>query len=184
MIIKKRKHTKLICPICNMEYWKADSEIKRNATLNRLNFCTNSCTAQYRRPLREDLNNYAHSKNNIEHLRKLNMNKPVRFAYYINNTVRKRQEVTIDEEYLKNLWETQQSICPYTGIKLSLRTQETKINHNTPYIYASLDRIDSSLGYIPGNVEFVSSGINLLKNKFSKKSVLDFINGLRHSVST
>lgn len=40
---------------------------------------------------------------------------------------------------------------------------------------ASLDRIDSSKGYIEGNVEFVCSAINLAKNNFSKEAMVSFL---------
>lgn len=42
-------------------------------------------------------------------------------------------------------------------------------NHNNPIFTASVDRIDSSKGYIPGNIQFVSTCINYLKNTMSDK---------------
>jgi hypothetical protein len=98
------------------------------------------------------------------------------FNYYLRKVVKNRQLVTIDSQYLKELWEKQKGICPYTNIKLKLQVLSQSIDKNNPYIYASLDRIDSSKGYIQGNVEFVSLGINLLKNKYSKDCVINFIN--------
>jgi hypothetical protein len=42
-------------------------------------------------------------------------------------------------------------------------------------ILASLDRIDSSKGYIEGNIEFVCLAINYAKNGFSKEETQNFI---------
>lgn len=39
---------------------------------------------------------------------------------------------------------------------------------------ASLDRIDSSIGYIPGNIRFVSVMANYCKNSFSDQEVFEF----------
>lgn len=40
---------------------------------------------------------------------------------------------------------------------------------------ASLDRIDSSKGYIKGNVEFVCYAINLAKNSFTRDEMKEFL---------
>ena len=63
------------------------------------------------------------------------------------------RECTITVEYLKELWEKQDGKCPYTGWKLD--NAETTAHWDTHQLHprtASLDRIDSSLGYILGNV--------------------------------
>lgn len=73
-------------------------------------------------------------------------------------------------EFLKSLWEKQNGICPYTGLKMVLSGQEK----HTPYS-ASLDRIDSSKGYIKGNVEFVCLFVNYGKNGFRQEQVKQFI---------
>lgn len=56
-------------------------------------------------------------------------------------------------------------MCPYTKLKLVLPSQDNK---DIPFGHlASLDRIDSSKGYIEGNVQFVSTPINYMKNTMS-----------------
>lgn len=42
-----------------------------------------------------------------------------------------------------------------------------------PY-QASLDRVDSSLGYVPENIEFVSAIANYAKSTWTREVVLDF----------
>jgi hypothetical protein len=49
--------------------------------------------------------------------------------------------------------------CPLLGIELSYK----KFTGNTPDNYATLDRIDSSKGYEPGNIQIISFRANTLK---------------------
>ena len=63
---------------------------------------------------------------------------------------------------LNVIWEEQQGICPFTGVKLNL-SEYNKVDTNI-LTSASLDRIDSSKGYIKGNVRWVSRSINLMKS--------------------
>jgi hypothetical protein len=55
------------------------------------------------------------------------------------------------------------------------RTSGDEDIKKTP-IKASLDRIDPNIGYVKGNVEFVCYCINVMKNDFAKKEMIDFIN--------
>lgn len=53
--------------------------------------------------------------------------------------------------------------CPLLGIKLTFGS-ETEGNHDS---HASLDRIDNSKGYVPGNVMVISRLANAMKNSAS-----------------
>ncbi|GAB1540212.1 hypothetical protein NUACC21_28810 [Scytonema sp. NUACC21] len=82
---------------------------------------------------------------------------------------------TITLEYLKELWEKQDGRCPYTGWKLD--NPETTAHWNSHQLHprtASLDRINSALGYIPGNVQFVSVMANFAKRDFQEDELLEF----------
>jgi hypothetical protein len=81
-------------------------------------------------------------------------------------------EISILPEDLSRIWEKQKGICPYTGYNMELGAHYTT-PMNTPKS-ASLDRIDSSKGYVEGNVEFVCLAVNYAKNGFSKEVMLDF----------
>jgi hypothetical protein len=48
---------------------------------------------------------------------------------------------------------------------------------------ASLDRIDSTKGYIAGNVEFVCRFVNLGKSDLSREEVMKFIAAVRGKMS-
>lgn len=51
--------------------------------------------------------------------------------------------------------------CPLLNIELSYEQYDGK---DTPDNYATLDRIDSSLGYTPNNIQILSKRANTLKN--------------------
>jgi len=95
------------------------------------------------------------------------------FAYYLRNCRRRQQPeypIDLDEEYLHDLWGSQNGRCAISGIPLLKRTFNTK---KAPNI-ASLDRIDSSVGYMKGNVQFVAYSLNLAKQDFSAEEFSEF----------
>jgi len=62
-------------------------------------------------------------------------------------------------------------MCPYSGIELQLASHiNTKID---PIYRASVDRIDSSKGYIKDNIQFVSTCINYMKNTLSHEKTIE-----------
>lgn len=82
------------------------------------------------------------------------------------------QEFDIDLEFLFKLWETQDGICPYTGLKMDL---PPTIDHKRrDPACASLDRIDPNKGYMKGNVQFVTQFVNFGKNSYSEEEVKFF----------
>lgn len=96
-------------------------------------------------------------------------NFPIWFVRRIKNTI-KRKKITfnLSYEYLYLLYKKQQNICALSGLKINLVDRWKDYKNNT----ASLDRIDSSKGYIEGNVQFVHKDINFMKQSLSQK---DFI---------
>ena len=70
-------------------------------------------------------------------------------------------EITITPEYAWNLFVSQGEKCALSGLPL-------KMNDD-----ASLDRIDSSIGYVEGNVQWVHKDINIMKNKFNQDYFID-----------
>lgn len=68
-------------------------------------------------------------------------------------------DVTID--FLDNLFVQQNMLCALSGAKLDLKTM-------------SLDRIDSSKGYIKGNVQWVHKDINRMKMEMSQSKFIEW----------
>jgi hypothetical protein len=75
-------------------------------------------------------------------------------------------EFNLDLEYLSNLFEKQKGKCALSGLDLEFGT--TKLIKTT----ASLDRIDSKVGYIKGNVQWVHKNVNWMKQDFSDDEFL------------
>jgi len=76
---------------------------------------------------------------------------------------RKGIRCEIDYDYLVDLYNAQNGQCAMSGAEM---TYEKRTRHSVWENWAnmSLDRIDSSLGYIPGNVHLVCVSINVMKN--------------------
>lgn len=85
-------------------------------------------------------------------------------------------------ENLKELWQSQNGICPYSGRKMTL--PKNRYDHLKSPFAASLDRIDSSIGYVMGNVEFVCRFVNYGKSAFSKKDIMEFFRPVANEDAT
>ena len=83
------------------------------------------------------------------------------------NAKRKRKDrsisVEITHEYLIELYEKQKGLCAVSGIEMTHLSYATKDTRNKYPHNISLDRIDSSKGYVPGNVQLVCCIINYMK---------------------
>lgn len=71
---------------------------------------------------------------------------------------------SITMEYIGDLFEKQKKKCALTGELLTLK-KTVKDQTQT----ASLDRKNSSMGYIEGNVQWVHKDINRMKSNFSEE---------------
>ena len=67
-----------------------------------------------------------------------------------------KRECTVTWEYLYDLLMQQKGICALTGLQMTLETCRGNV--------ISLDRIDSTKGYIPGNVQWVCDWANTMKS--------------------
>ena len=164
------------CASCGKEIVKLTTEINRQKKKGRtLFYCNLKCAGK--------------NKKNIKHISQFHDNFKLtryirqpddytKFRWYIKsiikNSKKRSHTYDVDIEYLKELWESQNGICPFTGIKLILRTHNYK-QERSPY-QASLDRIDNSKGYIKGNIRFVSLMFNYAKNDFTDEQVIEFCN--------
>ncbi len=73
--------------------------------------------------------------------------------------------------------EAQQGICSYTGWKMVLSETSSQYNREANARNpkrASLDRIDSTKGYIKDNVQFVCHMANVARNEYSHEQMIEF----------
>jgi hypothetical protein len=69
----------------------------------------------------------------------------------------------VTAEYLIDLWQRQEGRCAISGVVLTHHNDGSGAKD----FNASIDRIDSQQGYIPGNVQLVALRVNLLKQSLS-----------------
>ena len=121
-------------------------------------FCCMKCSHK------ENMNNITTKNGKIGELTKTEHTR-------LKKSAKKRQyEFNVSIEYLWNLFENQQKICAITG------------DHIDDFSKASLDRIDSTKGYIEGNVQWVTQQANLSKHIMSTQELYDFcIKVLNHA---
>ena len=112
-----------------------------------------------------------------------------RMTYFIRNAVDacrkgndRQVEMRLDEIYLENLLASQKGRCAYTRRPMIMPTVPVKSGRNFAFpkdvnmaYAASLDRIDSHQGYVPGNVQFICRFINLGKQDLTDAQVREFI---------
>ena len=75
---------------------------------------------------------------------------------------RRKIQFNIEIDYLWELFQKQNGRCALSGLILSLP------KHQLIDCTASLDRIDSSLGYTKENVQWVHKDVNFMKQRFSQ----------------
>lgn len=147
-------------------------------------FCSRSCSTSWRN--KDEARRGIESKGSFKfrpefagnHARKYD----VRFSWYI---YRMKKDHRFEEnpdgmelnEELACVWTGK---CAYTNIPLTLRDINGKCDQPNPFFVASVDRIDNSKPYGPGNIQWVSCAINMARNKHTSD---DFINYLAEFVS-
>lgn len=78
--------------------------------------------------------------------------------YWQTKRHRVKVDYTVTCEYLREIWT---DICPALGIPISLGLHQSSDN------LAHLDRIDPNLGYVEGNVQWLSAKANRIKTNAS-----------------
>jgi len=90
-------------------------------------------------------------------------------VWFIKHGAEKRNlDYSITGEYMWNLLEAQEFKCALTGIPLVIEKVRT------PKITASLDRIDSTRGYIEGNVRWVHKRVNIMRMNMSDEELIEW----------
>lgn len=159
-------HIVCICPECGTSFKRTKEQI--NKYLH--NFCSRKCSSTY---------NLTKRGGTISASRRTDLSPYMYVLRCIKSRALHRArkiELSIGPSYIKNLFDSQKGICPYTKHPLIVPYPGDRATITGDLLSsASLDRIDSTKGYIEGNVEWVSLGINYLKNDKSKNDVLKFI---------
>jgi len=174
------KEVELVCEMCKKSFYRRATEHSRNIKKGRRVFCGRSCQGK---GLIDNIpKEYAgaydisvHASNQRDEF--------TPFRYHMKNIVQHAEkrgsgpgsivEITLAD--LKEQWEKQDGVCPYTGWKL-VNTQMAARNSKVPKTpdRASVDRIDSSKGYIKGNIQFIAFMANVAKHDFHEDELIRF----------
>ena len=165
-----RKKEMVVCsnPECEKEFHKDLSEVIRNKKISRKNYCSLKCCGSSNH---EHLKKYV--KENIKYLEPHRNNRRDKFTglrEHFRRVKKRKHYYNINLEDLLEIWNHQEGICPYSGVKL-IHPNEGGNNLNT----SSLDRIDSKIGYVKGNLQFISIICNQAKNNLSHEEMLSFL---------
>lgn len=169
----------LDCEQCGCKFKRRAAEHNRNQRKGRRVFCGRSCQGRelikampFDKRTSYDISVHAgHKKDEY-----------TPFRYFLKNAKQHAKDragagsiVEITLEELKEQWEKQQGICPYTGWQLQTNQMSSQSYKNikTPD-RASLDRVDSSKGYIKGNIQFIAFMANVAKNDFHEDELIRF----------
>jgi hypothetical protein len=170
----------LKCEICGCDFERRTAEVRRNQKLGRRTFCSLSCLGKV------SLSNIPFSKrDNKQWLRADNKaDEFSKFRWFLARAKQRKHIVDITLQDLKEQWEKQNGTCPYTGwvLKAMDGTNKTKQLPYTPD-RASLDRIDSSKGYIKGNIQYVSMMAQFAKNKWADEQLVKFCKAVAENKS-
>ena len=167
--MSNRKKGLTICnnPYCGKEFLKDQSEINRNKKIGRKNYCSLECSGKSNN---QHLRKYV--KENVKYLIAVAGNQRDNFTGLREHLrrVRKRDknyDITLED--LLEQWNKQGGKCIYSGVNLS-----HPIDGGNNLNKASLDRIDSSKGYIKGNIQFISIACNYAKSTMTHEEMLTF----------
>lgn len=86
----------------------------------------------------------------------------------LNHSSKRRfNDFNLDIQYLLDMYESQKGLCAISGVKMTYE-------HNAKTTNISIDRIDSKIGYVKGNINLVCYIVNIMKQSFTKKDFIDF----------
>jgi hypothetical protein len=171
------KNVVLECAECNKQFDKARKEhtrqLKKNP--NRKFFCSRMCSGKQSHEHLAGLNWFTGEEpfheRAIAAAREANTiyTEEERPLYELLRRCQKRKKVCdLDLSYLKELWEAQDGRCALTNIPIFFGA--------TDYVHMpSIDRRDSGIGYLKGNVQFVSCSINYAKSKMDDQRIHDLV---------
>lgn len=98
------------------------------------------------------------------------MNKQVTQQYFrqvVCNAKKRGIKVDVTLDYITKLFNKQNGLCAYSGVPLTFY-----IKNVCDDTTASLDRIDSTKGYVKGNVQWVHKMVNHIKREISEEKFL------------
>lgn len=171
-----RGHIKVECTLCGIEHL-IRSDILKNKQATKCKACSNK--EKYLKNVEDKV--IAHKGYSVGHQGTGDLSKTMvlRSKYSAQKRNIEWDDSYMNTENLWNLFLEQDKKCALSGMELTLYKGDNvpmqTNNRNLDYRgwNASLDRIDSSKGYIEGNVQWVHRNINIMKNSYSQDYFLE-----------
>lgn len=91
------------------------------------------------------------------------------WGHYVRGARSRNLDFKIDKTYAWSIFLSQKGICALTGEKLFFDNDVGNRNGGN----ASIDRIDSSKGYIEGNIQWVCKKINIMKMQLNNEQFVN-----------
>jgi hypothetical protein len=164
----------LICEVCSVSFNRKRAEHTRNTKKNRRVYCSRQCQGK------AGVGNLGKYRGNVDTLQKWHEENPAvpRDRYtglreHLARAKRRKHTCSITLDDLLTQWNAQGGKCVYTGVELQYPKWKRDSKNNLMYV-ASLDRIDSSIGYEPGNIQFISASANYAKANMTHQQMLEF----------
>ena len=157
---------KLICKECGSTFERESREYKRSLKKGRRSFCSRRCSGK------ANIGNIPADKRNTYDITQHSLNRKDKYTglrEFLRRIRNRNKETNLTLEIIRTLW-LKKNCCAYSGIALELPKSSGKSSQITT---ASLDRIDSSKGYIIGNIQFVSIAINRMKGEMSHEETIE-----------
>jgi hypothetical protein len=181
-----------VCACCTKAYDESEFKVRNKRTGLLASYCI-SCVSE------KGKQTYIKHKANKQRYAREHSNeiKQYRQEYYLKNRVAmmssNRAYYSLPENRVKKLlskakeraalekWEfsltiddiTIPEVCPYLGIPLTHTYGQGQLESNS-----SIDRINSSRGYVPGNVQVISRLANTMKSNASVETLQRFAQGI------
>jgi hypothetical protein len=104
-------------------------------------------------------------------------------SFFLRKQKIRNNEWELRYEELFRVWDKQNGLCPYSGVYLQPLKEWSRgvPGNNDPRFAASLDRIDSSRGYVEGNVQFISQSMNFSKHILPSTVFKEFLKKISFS---
>lgn len=173
-----------MCCVCSLKKDINTSEYNRKIRLGSPFYCSNKCAISRNQNVREAALRYSKSAECAQHLKQLRDDRPADpFAYFLHVAKqRKRHDFDLTAKYLSSVFEQQKGLCALTYLPLVLPVGTRGFVDKGQFNAASLDRIDSSKGYVVGNVQFLCVGVNYMKNNWTDEYLRDWLKQISRSI--
>lgn len=174
-----RGYFKVVCTLCDTEHL-VRSDILNSKQATKCKACSNK--EKYLTNVKNKVISF--KGYSCKHQGTGDMSKSYLFRL---KTSCKSRKIQWDDDYMttSNMWELllkQDSKCALTGLNITLskgnNSPVSNKDNNLDYSgwNASLDRIDSSVGYTENNLQWVHRDINKMKNSFKQDYFLEMCN--------